>query len=264
MSVKETRLQHVIDGVQTAIRVVGKGYPVVFLHGAATLEGMDALDALSGDFKIFYPSHPGMGYSGDASHIVDMTDMLIHYLNLLDAMQLPEKPHLIGLSMGGWMASELAGIARERFNKIVLIAPAGLNDPAHPATDISAIPPAEFPGFLAHKVDVALRYFPDAGNRQAVEAFTAARGRESAMVERLMKSHGMGRPNLRHFLRRITNPALVVWGEKDRIVPSSQICLWVEEMPNARALIVPDAGHFVLQEQPGVVLSIREFLLSSG
>jgi pimeloyl-ACP methyl ester carboxylesterase len=61
--------------------------------------------------------------------------MNIH-LQLLDAMDLPDKPHLIGFSMGGWMASELAGIAPERLDKVVLVAQAGLNDLADPATGL--------------------------------------------------------------------------------------------------------------------------------
>jgi alpha-beta hydrolase superfamily lysophospholipase len=44
-----------------------------------------------------------------------MSDMLLHYLDLIDALALDRPPHLIGFSMGGWMAGELAGIARERF-----------------------------------------------------------------------------------------------------------------------------------------------------
>jgi len=264
MMAQERYLQYHINGVQTSVRAVGSGAPIIVLHGASTLEGMDTMDPISGHFTLLYPSHPGMGYSGDAGHIVDMTDMLVHYLNLLDVMGLPEKPHLAGFSMGGWMASELAGIAREHFNKLILVAPAGLNDPAHPAVDLASIAPAELPGFLAHNIEIALRYFPGGSNQQEMQAFASARERETGMVARLMSAHGMGHPNLRHFLRRISNQTLLVWGENDRLLPASQARIWIDEIPDSTLLTVPDAGHFVLLEQPWVMQNIQEFLRSPG
>jgi len=263
MSLIAEERQYDIGGVRTMVRTVGRGSPVIFLHGASTLEGLDAIDSLSRHFRVFYPSHPGMGKSGDAGHIVDMTDMIVHYLDLFDAMHLPEKPHLVGFSMGGWLASELAGIAREHFNKIVLVAPAGLNDPLHPAIDLASIAPSQFPDYLAHHAEIARRYFPDGTEQQALDMFMAARARENEMVARLVANHGMGHPNLHRFLRRITNPTLLIWGENDRILPASQAPLWVDALHDARLLTVPEAGHFVLLEQPLAVEKIQEFLLAT-
>lgn len=260
MTGKPELLDYCLNGVRTAVRAVGAGKPILFLHGASTLEGFDALDALAPGFRVLGPSHPGMGLSGDDERIADMTDMLVHYLNLLDALDLPEKPHLVGFSMGGWMASELAGIAGERFDRVVLVAPAGLNDPAHPATDLGGLAPQDLPAHLAHHVEVALRHFPDGSDPDAAAAFGAAREREGRTVGRLVAAHGMGHPNLRRFLHRITNPALVVWGEEDRLLPASQAPLWIEALPDAEFLSVPEAGHFVLLEKPATVGLIGEFL----
>ena len=249
-----------VDGVETVVKVIGQGDPVIFLHGASTLEGFDFAAGLADRFRVYCPSHPGMGYSGDAPHIADMSDMLIHYLNLLDVLALEKKPHLIGFSMGGWMATHLASIARERFSRVVLMAPAGLGDPAHPPTDLGAIAPQDFPAFLAHNVEVALRYFPDGSDAGEAEQFGAARARENDVVGRLCAAHGMKHPNLRHFLRRIDNPALVVWGTQDRLLPASQAPLWVDALPHARLLIVEDAGHLIAQEKPESLQAIGDFL----
>jgi len=253
-------LEYDVGGTKTVIKAIGEGKPVLFLHGASTLEGFDFAIGLADRFRVLAASHPGFGFSGDAPHIAGMSDMVLHYLNLLDVLDLPEKPHLMGFSMGGWMASELAGVARERFDKVVLVAPAGLNDPAHPATNLGALAPQDLPGYLAHDVGVALRYFPDGSDAAFAAAFGADRAREGETLGRLLAPFGMGHPNLRRFLARITNPSLVVWGTEDRLLPASQAPLWVEALPDARLILVEDAGHFVLQEKPETLVRIGDFL----
>ena len=178
MAIQFETLDYDVGGTKTVIKAIGQGKPVLFLHGAATLEGFDFAEGLADRFRVLLPSHPGFGFSGDAPHVASMSDMVLHYLNLLDALELDEKPHLMGFSLGGWMASELAGLARERFDRVVLVAPAGLNDPAHPATDLGAVAPQDLPGCLAHDVSVALRYFPDGSDPAFAEAFGADRARE--------------------------------------------------------------------------------------
>ena len=253
-------LEFDIGGVRTVVKAIGSGKPVLFLHGAATLEGFDFAEGLADRFRVLAPSHPGFGFSGEAPHITGMADMVLHYLNLLDALDLAEKPHLMGFSMGGWMAVELAALAREKFDRVVLVAPAGLNDPGHPATNLGALAPQDLPGYLAHDVTVALRYFPDGTDIVFAERFGADRAREGETLGRLLAPFGMGHPNLRRFLARITNPALVVWGAEDRLLPASQAPLFVEALPDAELLIVEDAGHFVMQEKPETLGKIGDFL----
>lgn len=260
MAVEFETLEYDVGGTKTVVKAIGKGKPVLFLHGASTLEGFDFAEGLADRFRVLCASHPGFGFSGAAPHVTGMSDMVVHYLDLLDAMDLKEKPHLVGFSMGGWMATELAAVARERFDRVVLVAPAGLNDPAHPATNLGALAPQDLPAYLAHDVSVALRYFPDGSDAAFVEAFGADRAREGETLGRLLAPFGMGHPNLRRFLGRINNPALVVWGEEDRLLPASQASLFVEALPDARLILVEDAGHFVLQEKPGTVTKIGDFL----
>ena len=169
MSVTFETLEFDIGGVKTVVKALGSGKPLISLHGAATLEGFDYAQGLADRFRVYLPSNPGMGFSGPAPHITQMSDMVLHYLNLIDALDLGEKPHLMGFSMGGWMATELAAMAREKFDKIVLMAPAGLNDPAHPATPLSGVAPEDFPAHMTHDVTVALRYFPDGSDPAAPE-----------------------------------------------------------------------------------------------
>ena len=124
-----------IDGVSTVVKAIGKGPPVIALHGAATLEGHQWAQALADRFRVYLPFHPGFGESGPAPHVRGMQDLIIHYLHLLPAPKV-DRPHLVGHSMGGWMAAEIAAVAGERFNRLVLNAPVGLNHPDYPGISV--------------------------------------------------------------------------------------------------------------------------------
>lgn len=248
-----------VDGVDIAVKAIGSGPAVLALHGAATLEGHDWARGLADRFRVYLPHHPGFGDSGPAPHIAGMGDMVIHNRRLLDALEL-DRPHLVGHSMGGWMAAEMAALAGERFGRLVLNAPAGLNHPDHPATDLGALAPQDLPGYLAHNIDVALRYFPGGADCPPVEEFVAAREKEGAALGNILKAYGFGHPNLARWLGRIPNETLVIWGDRDRLLPASQAGLWAEAIPNARVHIVHGVGHFAMQEDPTAVKVIGDFL----
>ena len=252
-------LHYDIDGVDTAVRAIGRGPAVLALHGAATIEGTEWARGLAERFRVYLPHHPGFGDSGEAPHIAGMQDIVVHNLRLVAALGL-ERPHLVGHSMGGWMAAEMAVVAGERFGRLVLNAPAGLNDPGHPAADLSAIGPEALPSYLAHNVEVALRYFPGGAECPPLDAFLAARDKEGRALGNILKVHGMGHPNLGRWLSRIPNETLIVWGEEDRMLPASQAPLWQARIKNARTDLVPGVGHFAMQEDPRVVTAIGDFL----
>lgn len=248
-----------IDGVRTVVTAIGNGPAVIALHGAATIEGYDWARGLADRFRVYLPFHPGFGESAEAPHLAGMQDMVVHNLRLVAALGL-ERPHLVGHSMGGWMAAEIAAVAGERFGKLVLNAPAGLNHPDHLGADLSQIPPDEFPAYLAHNVAVAARYFPGGSECPSAEAFVAAREKEGPALGNILKVHGMGHPNLGRWLSRIPNETLIVWGDRDRMLPASQAPLWKAAIPDARTLIIEEVGHFAMQEDPRAVTAIGDFL----
>ena len=79
-------------------------------------------------------------------------------------------------------------------------------------------------------------------------------------MSNIRKAHGVGHPNLRRWLSRIPNETLILWGDKDRVAPASQAEIWASEIPSARVHIVPDVGHFAMQEDPSCVTVIGDFL----
>jgi pimeloyl-ACP methyl ester carboxylesterase len=252
-----TRLD--IDGVDTVVKVIGNGPDVLALHGAATIEGHEWARGLADRFRVYLPFHPGFGESGPAPHICSMQDLIVHYLRLIAALGL-DQPHLVGHSMGGWMATEIAVMAGERFARLVLNAPAGLNHPDHRGTALSKIAPQDRLQYLAHRTDIAARYFPGGSLAPPLEQFVAARERESGAVSNIRKAHGVGHPNLRRWLSRIPNETLILWGDMDRVAPASQAGIWASAIPHARVHIVPGVGHFAMQEDPSCVRVIGDFL----
>ncbi len=248
-----------IDGVDTVVKAIGSGPAVLALHGAATLEGQDWAKGLADRFRVYLPFHPGFGDSGPAPHVTGMQDIVVHNLRLLGVLGL-DRPHLVGHSMGGWMAAEMAAVAGERFGKLVLNAPAGLNHPDHPGADLGTIPPQELPGYVSHDPSIAARYFPGGSECAPLTDFLAAREKEGAGLAGILKAHGMGHPNLGRWLTRIPNRTLILWGENDRMLPASQAPIWAASIPDARLHIVPGVGHFALQEDPSCVTVLGDFL----
>ncbi|QND72826.1 alpha/beta fold hydrolase [Tardiphaga robiniae] len=255
-------IRHDIDGVDTVIKVIGDGPAVLALHGAATIEGYEWARGLADRFRIYLPFHPGFGESGPAPHICGMQDLIVHNLRLVACLGL-DRPHLVGHSMGGWMAAEMAVVAGERFARLVLNAPAGLNHPDHRATDVSKVPPNELPQYLAHRTEIALRYFPEGSLAPSPENFLAVRAKEGEALSNIRKCHGVGHPNLGRWLSRIPNETLLFWGEKDRVAPASQAVVWARAIPSSRIHIVPDVGHLALQEDPACVAALGDFLANS-
>jgi len=248
-----------IDGVDTVIKAIGQGPAVVALHGAATIEGHEWARHLANRFRVYLPFHPGFGESGPAPHICGMQDLIVHNLRLVAALWL-DRPHLVGHSMGGWMAAEMAVVAGDRFARLVRKAPAGLNHPDHRGADPRSVDPQDLPQYFAHHAEIAAQYFPGGALAPPLEQFVAAREREGNALGQIMKAHGMGHPNLRRWLSRIPNETLLLWGDKDRIAPASQAEVWAKEIPNARIHIVPGVGHFAMQEDSDCVTTIGDFL----
>src|SRR5258708_37352538 len=117
-------MPHTIDTVTVAgarVRLFRGGpkgaQSLVFLHGAGGHTGwMAFLEELSQRFAVFAPEHPGFGQSDDPPWLDQVSDLAYFYLDLLKALGL-ERVHLMGTSLGGWIAAELAvrdtaGLAR--------------------------------------------------------------------------------------------------------------------------------------------------------
>src|SRR5580693_10758567 len=110
--------------------------PLVFLHGAGGHTGwMGFLDALAEDFAVYAPEHPGFGRSDDPPWLDEAGDLAFFYLDFLDALGL-DRVHLIGTSLGGWIAAELAVRNAARLASLTLVCAVGIAANGAPIDDM--------------------------------------------------------------------------------------------------------------------------------
>ncbi len=243
-----------VNGVRIAMLTAGQGEALLFLHGAGTWHGFDFALPWAKHFRVLIPYHPGWGESDDAPDITTPHDFIMHYLEFIDELGL-DRVYLAGYSMGGRLAATFTSEHRRRVHKLVLVAPAGLDVPGHPITDLSKVPPDQILGYLANDVSVLTKRLP----AHIDDAWNAARARETGNFFKLV-DNGLFDPHFSHWLHRVTIPTRIIWGERDRIVPVEQSEAWIRHIPGARLHRYPNAGHVVLDEEPDAVEAVEAFL----
>jgi pimeloyl-ACP methyl ester carboxylesterase len=243
-----------VNGVDVVMLAAGSGPPLLFLHGAGTWHGFDFALPWAKHHRVMIPYHPGWGESGDCEAMTTVHDYVMHYLELIDQLGL-DRVDLVGLSMGGRLAATFTAEHRRRVRRLVLVAPAGLDVPGHPLADFTKIPPEDIPAWLTEDVPALLRHAPAHPGPE----WLAAREREAGSFFKLLGT-GLTDPKFARWLHRVTVPALLVWGEQDRVTPIQQADLWIKHVPGLRFHSVPGAGHLVLDEKPEAVEVIGRFL----
>ena len=136
-----------IAGNNCALFTAGTGRPLLFMHGAGTWHGLDFALPWTSTHRVLIPIHPNWSGSAEDPSMNTIHDYVMHYLELIDQLGL-DQVDLVGLSMGGRMAAQFTAEHRRRVRKLVLVAPAGLDAPGYPLTDVSQIPPDEILSYL--------------------------------------------------------------------------------------------------------------------
>ena len=251
---KLVREEHNIGGVKTAVYTAGKGDPLVVFHGAGTADGIDFAETWTDKFRVIVPYHPGFGESGDDPTITEIHDYVMHYLELFDALKV-DTMHLVGLSMGGYLAAKFASEHGHRIKKLVLIAPYGLDVPEHPALDIIRVPGEELVPMLVSNPDALKSILPAEPDMN----FIGMRYREATSFARLFWEHPTD-PKFPRYLHRVKMPTLIVWGDEDKLNPVEQAQVWRQLIPNSEVMIVKNAGHVVHRDNPNTLEAIGKFL----
>ena len=241
-------------GTRCRVLEGGSGAPLVFFHGAGTLDGFDFAEPWAERFRVIVPYHPGFGESGDDPSLTDLHDYVMHYLDLFDVMRL-DRFNLVGLSLGGYLAAKFASEHGHRVKKLGLIAPAGMIDPLNPMLDVLAVPGEQVPGLLVSDFDVIKKRLPEKPDLD----FMGDRYREATTVARLLWERP-GDPKFMRYLHRIRMPTMIVWGDEDKVIPVQQTETWRKFIPNADIQIFKGAGHLVHLEKREAVEALARFL----
>lgn len=236
-----------IHGKRVQLFAGGAGPPLVYLHGAGTYGWMPVHDHLARRRQVLAPVHPGFGASEGLETIEAMEDLVFHTLDVLDALAL-ERPDVVGLSLGGWLAAELALRHPARVGRLVLVDAAGVRLPGVPMGDVFMASPPKARALLFHDPgsEVARALLPDAPPPDRLE--TVLRGREAAA--RLLWNPARQYRKLTGRLWRIQAPTLVVWGAEDRLIPLAYGEAWARGIPGARLVSIERCGHLPPLERP--------------
>jgi pimeloyl-ACP methyl ester carboxylesterase len=247
------------------LRRLGAGDPLLYLH-SATGEGeaLVLLDLLAEHFDVVAPMFPGYGESHGIEQIDDMEDAAFHLLDVLDRLGL-RAPVVVGNSLGGWMAAELAVRYPERVGALVLVNPVGLHIEGAPVRDIFGRSPAELADdFFAdrdHPMAQLMRMFAELRGSDVPFDLVRPFWQTMAATARLGWDPYLHNPKLRKRLHRIAAPTLVVRGAQDTLVPRAHAEAYASEIGGARLAEVEGAAHLLALEKPeALVALVREFL----
>ena len=228
----------------------GKGEPLVYLHGAGGVTAADPLlNTLAESHHVYAPLIPGYGDSEEAPGIRDMLDFTLHSWDVVAALGLTD-PILVGHSMGGMIAAEMAAIAPNDVSRLALLAPAGLWLDDHPAPDIFALLPYQLPEYLFHDPEAGAALMgarQGIGDPEFLKAFLVQNARQMGMAGRIL--FPIPDRGLVERLYRIKARTVVVWGESDRMIPPVYAKGFVDGIAGARLVSVPKAGHMLGLEQ---------------
>lgn len=237
----------------------GDGPPLLYLPGTDP-EGDDpAVPLLCRDFRIYRPHHPGFARSADDPAVDSVIDVAFRYLDLLDALGL-DRVYLAGLSLGGWIAAQVAVLAPERISKLVLANPAGLRPPV-PVPDLFTLDPLELAMVIHHQPEVRQAAVETMSQMQCDEGRFTRYLRSRAATAHLGWNPYMHDPKLAGRLHRISCEVLLIWGAQDRLLPPECAHAWEQALPRVRAEFIENAGHRPQAEQPAAFAAlVREFL----
>jgi pimeloyl-ACP methyl ester carboxylesterase len=248
-------------GISVQLRRGGKGAPLLFIHGELGVPGwLESFARLSEHYDVIVPSLPGYGRSARPDWIMGVHDLAAWVTWLARDLDIRSPVNVIGSSLGGWVAAEIATVAPQFIAKLVLVGAMGVKPDAGEIFD--------------YFLESGLTGLRRALHRpEASPDFMRAWGRELTPEEAdLVEQHRemtcrvawkpyMHSLTLRHLLPGVRTPTLIVWGAEDAIVPLASGEIYARSIPRARLVTIPNCGHMPEMEKPAEFVElVRTFL----
>jgi pimeloyl-ACP methyl ester carboxylesterase len=234
-----------VAGAKLHLARAGSGRAVLVLHhDTGSPDRLAFYDELARRFDVLIPHHPGYGKSERPDWLRNVRDVAVIYQWLLSDLGI-ERASLIGLGFGGWIAAEMAMMAPREFHRLVLVGAMGLKPPEGDILDQAILSYLDYARAGFHDQAAFARIYGDVSTDQLVDWDLC---RE--MCFRIAWKPYMYNQTLPHLLGGVRTPALVVWGDDDKVVPKSAGERYAKLLPKARFEIVRSSGHCVEMEQP--------------
>src|SRR5262245_13098187 len=239
----ESRMVSVRGGMfDVEVREAGQGEALVYLHGGTggspTMEPF--LEDLASDFKIYRVTHPGFGESTGLDYIDDCVDMALFYLDLFDSLGL-SSVNLIGTSLGGMFAAEIAALGPQYVRKLVLAAPAGLWVDGVVPPDTFTLSPDQMARLTLYDPSqaAALQTPVDPEDKEAAARATISRTKANTATAKFIWP--LWDKGLKKRIHRIKSPTLLIWGEADGLVPPVYGEEFKRRIPGSKLVVIPKA-----------------------
>lgn len=218
-----------VRDTRIALQRGGKGPALLYLHGPTGAPAPGGfLELLARRHDVLVPEHPGFGASDEPEWLDNIHDLAYFYLDFLEQLDL-RRVHLVGSSLGGWLALEMAVRDRARLSRLTVAAPLGIHVPGVKRGDPFLWSPEEKARHLGEgPIDVKNEY-------------TFAR---LAWEPRLFD------PHLAKWLHRVKVPTQIIWGERDPVLPSAYAAQLQKLIAGSRVHILKDCGHLPHAEKP--------------
>jgi pimeloyl-ACP methyl ester carboxylesterase len=249
----DEQLVAIRDGaVRFRLLSAGRGPALVYFHSFHDREAWPALlDRLAERFTVHAPFHPGVQGSDGVEQLDDVVDLALAHDELLGALGI-ESALLTGHFFGAMVAAELASICPARARGVALISPLGLWIDGKPVADVITLPAADLDALLwrdpASEAARRWRTLPQSDAENA-----------AAQIEQIQRLAAMGKfvwpipdKGLKKRLHRLAAPALLVWGDGDRVNPPIYAAEFARRIRGARVRELP-GGHMVHLESPDAV-----------
>lgn len=244
--------KYTLQGVEVQVARKGAGTPLLLLHGGGgSVINQPFTDELAKNFEIIAPTHPGFDGTKVPDHFDGMADLVYLYLDLLDALDI-KNAVLMGISLGGWLAAELAVLPTGRFSKMILVDAVGvkIGGPTdRDIADVFGLPPDKAAKLMWHDPSQARDM-----SGLSDEALQAIAGNRIALGLYSWEPY-MHNPKLRYRLHRVSVPTLLIWGASDGLVKPDYGRAYADLIPGAKFVAIPEAGHSPYTEQTEAFLS---------
>lgn len=237
----------------------GAGRPLLILHGAGGMGGWAPYMAdLATRHDVIVPEHPGFGASDTPDWLDNIPDLANFYLDFLDQLDLQDVD-LVGLSIGGWIAAELAARNSRRLASLTLVAAAGIH--------VKGV--AQIDTFLSNDEQRIRDMFHDP--KRADEMLQHASRPEfedinlknrTTTAKLIWQPRGYD-PHLYKWLHRIDVPTLLIWGANDRLFPKDYALAYQRLIPGSKVEIIAECGHLPQVEQRQAFVSALEGFLAN-
>ena len=248
MAANSNAATRVVNGIRIETIERGSGRPILFLHpGIGIGSTARVLDRLAERARVIAPSHPGFGGSEQPASFTSIDDLAYFYLDLIDALDL-DRTIVAGVSLGGWIAAEMAVKSCARISHLVLANPVGIKVSDRETRDIADI------FAMTEEQFAEMAYFDPGAGKHDYKAMPEAEVRAVARNREATARYGwspyMHDPKLKQRLHRIRVPTLLLWGTADRILSQPYGRAYCAAIPGARFEPIERAGHFPHLESP--------------